>query len=91
MTVENRFANGASSDPSFTGRESDAKRAAPEHDNDASGADRGPAAFDRLVDQIRQLREQFVVLLATKIDSIKLTARRAAIACVRAAIASRPR
>src|SRR6185295_9149831 len=81
MPVENRFAAGASSDPGFTGG-ADGARTHGEQDADETANDRGPAAFDRLVDQIRELREQFVLLVAAKIDSIRLTARRLVIACV---------
>ena len=42
----------------------------------------GPAAFQRLFDQAQELRDSIVLLLAAKIDRLKLSARRALLAAV---------
>jgi hypothetical protein len=84
MSEDNRFAGDAN--PQGSGfapeRVSEPPHAAPGSAEDGAAEASGPAAFQRLFDQAQELRDSIVLLLAAKIDRLKLSARRALLAAV---------
>ncbi len=75
MSVENRFANGRRADDAAgITAGGDEPSAAP--CDDAGHEETGPAAFQRLIDDAAELREEVGLLWSAKVDAVRLSLRR---------------